>query len=110
MRAVSLYKETDIRPCFDSKLQSIEQDGTDFQLSCNKQTTIAPFNMNFYITIVTMLASLAVATPANPGNLEARVDCSTCGCSSAESCTVSTPWTVNIKSMRHILKLRNSLT
>lgn len=30
-----------------------------------------------------------MANPAKVGDLEARVDCSTCGCSSAESCTVS---------------------
>lgn len=45
--------------------------------------------MKVYVAFLTVLATLAMASPAKDGNLEARVDCSTCGCSSAESCTVS---------------------
>ncbi|KAI1380191.1 hypothetical protein F4677DRAFT_406123 [Hypoxylon crocopeplum] len=47
--------------------------------------------MKVSFTLVTLLAGWAMASPAVVGNLEARQDCSTCGCSSAESCTVSPP-------------------
>ncbi|KAI0126097.1 hypothetical protein BJ170DRAFT_725898 [Xylariales sp. AK1849] len=43
--------------------------------------------MKLSITLLTLLAGWALASPAMVGDLEARVDCSTCGCSSAESCT-----------------------
>ncbi|KAI1414393.1 hypothetical protein F5Y13DRAFT_188050 [Hypoxylon sp. FL1857] len=43
--------------------------------------------MKVSFAFVTLLAGWAMATPAAVGNLEARVDCSTCGCSSSESCT-----------------------
>ncbi|KAI1846311.1 hypothetical protein JX266_007516 [Neoarthrinium moseri] len=44
--------------------------------------------MKFSITVLTLLAGFAMASPAAlGGDLEARVDCKHCGCSSAESCT-----------------------
>ncbi|KAM7197757.1 hypothetical protein V8F20_006430 [Naviculisporaceae sp. PSN 640] len=52
--------------------------------------------MKFAITIITLLAGIAMATPAAmpvEGKAEAldvrgsAVDCKKCGCSSAESCT-----------------------
>ncbi len=46
--------------------------------------------MKFTIALLSLLAAVAVASPANVDSpLEARIDCSKCGCSSAESCTVS---------------------
>ena len=45
--------------------------------------------MKISVAFMTLLAGFAMASPAKVGDLEARVDCSTCGCSSAESCTVS---------------------
>ncbi|KAF8856353.1 hypothetical protein BDZ45DRAFT_804259 [Acephala macrosclerotiorum] len=43
--------------------------------------------MKVSITLLTLLAAFAMASPAAVGDLEARIDCSTCGCSSTESCT-----------------------
>ncbi|KAB5580264.1 hypothetical protein GE09DRAFT_1212717 [Coniochaeta sp. 2T2.1] len=45
--------------------------------------------MKFTIAILSLLAAVAIASPAAVNNnpLEARIDCSHCGCSSAESCT-----------------------
>ena len=47
--------------------------------------------MKFAVAILSLLAAVAIASPAAVNNnpLEARVDCNHCGCSSAESCTVS---------------------
>lgn len=45
--------------------------------------------MKITIALITFLAGFAMANPAVVGNLETRDECSTCGCSSAESCTVS---------------------
>lgn len=52
--------------------------------------------MNFSVALLSVLAGLALASPGarnanDAGPLAARVDCSTCGCSSAESCTVTAP-------------------
>lgn len=102
MGAASFYKEADIRLCLMGK-DAIHRARQHRLPNPAQQQITHPFNMNFFITVVTMLASLAVASPANLNDLEARVDCSTCGCSSAESCTVRTPSIYTIKLMKVIL-------
>lgn len=48
--------------------------------------------MKLTITIISLLAAVAMAIPAVVNNpLEARFDCNTCGCSSSDACTVSCP-------------------
>lgn len=65
----------------------------------NKQTTSTynqpvlkanpSINMKLSITLIAFLAAFVVASPAAVSNpLQERIDCSKCGCSSAESCTV----------------------
>ncbi|KAH8894646.1 hypothetical protein GQ53DRAFT_821010 [Thozetella sp. PMI_491] len=51
--------------------------------------------MQFSLALVTLLAGWAVASPAAVNNLDARVDCSTCRCSSVESCTFDVMLPVN---------------
>lgn len=47
--------------------------------------------MKASIAFLSLLVAFVIASPAPADKLEARIDCSTCRCSSAESCTVSTP-------------------
>lgn len=55
----------------------------------NKQPEV---NMKVTIAFLSLLAAVAMASPANVNNpLEARFDCNTCGCSSTDACTVSCP-------------------
>lgn len=46
--------------------------------------------MKFTVAIISLLAAVAMASPANVNNpLEVRFDCAKCGCSSVDACTVS---------------------
>jgi hypothetical protein len=58
-------------------------------LTHHRQLDILFLKMKFFIPVVALLAGFAMASPAGNGDslLEARIDCSKCGCSSAESCT-----------------------
>jgi hypothetical protein len=45
--------------------------------------------MKVSIAFIGLLAAFAIASTAPVDKLDARIDCSTCHCSSVESCTVS---------------------
>lgn len=89
-------RETSRKPVVcRNKLSFNEQVTTNSYLQSNSTFSINWFNMKFLLPLLTLLAGFAMASPAVVGDLEAREDCSTCGCSSVESCTVSSSpvWT-----------------